>query len=151
MRGRAGRDAHAPAQREDRIEHRTDRVRERPAVDHRDRRSDAAAAAEEAGPVGLDLGFPTTLAIDDGEMRSPDFRLGRRSPPARRQDGAYFGEIFGLDEQLGERRMRDVGGLRRQHELGIGRDLDLAHAAAVSSRSRRGGPRHRLRPRRAPP
>ena len=75
-------------------------------------------------------GSPTRLALDDGEMRRPDFRLARRAPPPRRQDGADVGEIFGLDEQLREGRMRDVGGLRRQHEFGVGRDLDLARAAA---------------------
>ena len=52
------------------------------------------------------------------------------APPPRRQNGADVGQIFGLDEQLGKGRMRDVGGLGRQHELGIGRDLDLPHPAA---------------------
>ena len=43
---------------------------------------------------------------------------------------ADVGEILGLDEQLGEGRMGDVGGLRRQRQFGIGGDLDLARAGA---------------------
>ena len=88
------------------------------------------AAAEETGPVGLDLGLSHGATIDDGEMCGPDFRLARRAPSPRRQDGADVGPIFGLDEQLGKGRMRDVGSLGRQHELGVGRDVDLPRAAA---------------------
>ncbi len=128
---RAGRDPHAAAQGEDRIEHGADRVRQRPAVDHRDRRSDAVAAAEEAGPVGLDLRLSHGLAIDDGQMRRPDFRLARRraaaaSPGWRPTSARYSVSTNSFDEG----RMRDVVGLRRQHQLGIGGDVDLARPAA---------------------
>ena len=123
--------AHAAAQGEDRIEHGADRVGERPAVDHRDRRSDAVAAAEEAGPVGLHLRLPHGLAIDDGEMRGPDFRLARRAPPPRRQDGARRRR----DTRSRRTASKKAGcatsaAWRRQHELGIGGDVDLARAVA---------------------
>src|ERR1700687_6284271 len=52
---RTGCDSHAPPQGEYRIEHGTDGVRERPTVDRRDCRSDAAAATEESGPIGFHL------------------------------------------------------------------------------------------------
>ena len=93
-------------------------------------RSDAAAAAEEPSPVGFHLRLSHGAAIDDGEVRGPDFGLARRSPSPRRQNGADVGQIFGFDEQLGKGWMRDVGSLGRQHELGIGGDVDLPHAAA---------------------
>ena len=95
---RAGPNPQAPAQGEDRIEHGADRVRERPAVDRRDRRSYTAAAAEEPSPIGFHLGLSHGAAIDDSEMCSPDFWLARGSPSPRRQNGADFSPIFGFDE-----------------------------------------------------
>ena len=40
-----------------------------------------AAAAEEPGPVGLDLRFAHGLAFDDGKMGGPDFGFAGRAPP----------------------------------------------------------------------
>ena len=128
--GGAGRDAHTAAQCEDRIEHRADGVGQRPTIGHRDRRMDAVAAAEEAGPIGFHLRLPHRLAIHDGQMRRPDLLLSRRAPPPRCQQSALGGEIFGGDEQLHEGGMRDVVGLRRQHQFGIGCHVDLAHPVA---------------------
>jgi len=89
------------------------------------------AAAEEAGPVGFDFRPAHDFAaVDDGEMGGPDFRLRRRPSSPCREDGADLREILGLDEQLGKGRMRDIGGLRRQHQLGIGGELDLPRAGA---------------------
>ena len=130
MNDRAGRDPHTAAQGKDWIEHNADRVRERPTIDHRDRPSDAIAASEETGPVGLDLLLTDGFTVDDGEMSSPDFVLCRPTPSAGRQDGTDVGEIFGLYEQLGKRRMRIVGGLACQHQLGIGGDIDLSRGGA---------------------
>ena len=79
--GRAGREADPAAEAEDRVEHRADGVRQRTSVDHRDRRADRAAAAEEAGSVGL--------VLDD--RRRPAPRRPRRAPPrsaARRSTAA---------------------------------------------------------------
>ena len=86
------------------------------------------AAAEETRAVGFDFRLADGLAIDDGEMRRPDFRFGgtRRRRVAR--SAPTSAKIFGLDEQLGEGRMRDVRRLRRQHQFGVGGDLDLARA-----------------------
>ena len=108
---RTGCDSHAPAQGEDRVKHGTHRVRERPTVDHCNRRSDAAAAVDEPGPIGFHLRLSHGAAVVDSEVSSPDFRLSRRTPSPRRQNGADFGQILSLDEQLGKGRMRHVGGL----------------------------------------
>ena len=48
------------------------------------------------------------------------------------------GDELGLHEQVLEGRMRDVGGLRRQDDLGVRRQLDLAAARAeIGQRHRR--------------
>ena len=126
----ARRHPHATTQREDGIEDGADGVRKRPAVHHRDRRPDVAAAAEEAGAVGFDLRLAHRLAFDDGEVRRPDLGLAGRATTPRREDGAVPGEILGLHEELGEGRVRRVGGGRREHEFGVRRELDVPRAAA---------------------
>ena len=131
MHDRAGRDPHAAAQGEDRIEHGADRVRERPAVDHRDRPFGRCGRGRGTGPCrSPPRAFPRRSPSTTARCAAQISWLARRAPSPRRQDGADVGEIFGLDEQLRKGRMRDVGGLGRQHELGIGRDVDLAHAGA---------------------
>ena len=130
-RSGAGRDPHAPAQGEDRVENRADRVGKRPAVDHRDRRADAVATAEEAGPVGFNLRLAHRLAVDYRQMRRP--RSPVRSASRRRRVATIApssARYSVCDEQLRKGRMGDVVRLRRQHQFGIGGDLDLAHAAA---------------------
>ena len=91
---------------------------------------DGVAAAEESRPVRFEFRRADGFAVDDRQMRGPDFRVARRPLSPRRQDRADVGEIFRLDEQLGEGRMRDVGALGREHEFGIGGDLDVARAAS---------------------
>jgi len=55
----ARRHDHAAAQGEDRIKHGADGIGQRSRVQHRKRRVDVAAPAEEARPVGFELGLPT--------------------------------------------------------------------------------------------
>ena len=69
---------HMAPQRENGIQHGADGVGERPSVHRRDRRPDVAPAADETGPVGLDLGFSHRLALDHGKMGRPDLGFGRR-------------------------------------------------------------------------
>ena len=63
-------------------------------------------------------------------MRRPNFgfRGGPLSP--RRKDRAEIGMILGLDEQLREGGMRDIGALWPQCEFGIRRDLDVARSTS---------------------
>ena len=63
-------------------------------------------------------------------MRRPDFRIAGSASTPRSEDCADTGQTLGLDEQLGERRMREIGGLRAQHNLGVRGHLDFADLAA---------------------
>ncbi len=75
-------------------------------------------------------GFPTASPSTIGHMRRPDFPVGRRALPPRCQKGCLPGKILGGDEQLHEGRMGNIVSLRRQHEFGVGRHVDLAHPVA---------------------
>ena len=131
VHGRARRHPHALPQHEHRVEDRADRIGQSPAIQHRDGPPDPAPAAEKPGSVGLDLRLAERLAFNDCMMGRPDLRLGGRAPPPGCQDGALLGDIFGLHEELRERRMRRVGCGERERQLAIGRDLDVAHAVAA--------------------
>ena len=126
----ARRNIDAAAQGENRIEHGADRIGQGPRVPHRKRRADAVPPAEEARPVGFELGLADGFAVGDAQMRGPYFRLRRRSLSSRGEDRARVDEIFGFDEQLREGGMSDIGALRTESEFGIGGDLDFARAAA---------------------
>ena len=84
-----------------------------------------------ARPVGFDFGLADGFAIDDGELASPDFRLGGVAPAPRGEKRADIGQKFGLDEEFGKGGMRDIRRLRREDQFGIGGDFDFAHARAV--------------------
>ncbi|MNC89845.1 hypothetical protein D3C83_58470 [compost metagenome] len=73
----ARRNPYAAAQREHRIENGAGGIGKRPAIHHRDRLPDLAAAAEEAGAVGFDLGFSHRFSLDYGKMRGPNSGLAR--------------------------------------------------------------------------
>ena len=123
---RPGASVHPAAEAEDRVEHGADRVRQRAPVDHRDGRPDRPAAAEEAGAIRLVLDDAAGLSLDRRDVGGPDRPLVARSRPAGRQQRADLGRELGLHEQVLERRVGDVGRLRRQHDLGVRRQLDLA-------------------------
>ena len=127
---RPSRHANTPAQREDRIEHGSDRIGQRPSVHDRDRRANALSAAQEARPVGFELRPADRFSIGDAQMRRPKFGFRRSPLSPRRKDRAEVLEIFGLDEQLGEGRMGDIGALWPQSKFGVGCDLDVARPAS---------------------
>ena len=118
-------------QREDRVEHRADAVRQRPVVGQRRRRPDVPVAADEAHPVGLVLDGPDPLALDHREVGHPHARLVRRPRPPRRDQRVERVEMAGLHEHLGEGGVRVVGRRGRQHDLGVRRQLDLARASTA--------------------
>ena len=70
--GLARLDDDSAAQTEDRVEHGAGGVRQRTSVDDGGRRADRAAAAEEAGPVGLELDDPVAVVLDGRQVRRPD-------------------------------------------------------------------------------
>ena len=127
----AGRDHHASSEREDRIEHGPDRVRQRSAVRDAGRRADRPAPADEASPVRLVLRIVDDVALHDGEMGGEHLRLAVRARTARGDERTELGDMLGLHEHFGERRMRGVGGRRRQNQLGVGREFDLARLASA--------------------
>ena len=69
---------------------------------------------------------PAHLPLDRRDVGRPDRLLVAGSWPARRQERPDVGGELGLHEQVLEGRMRHVGRLRREHDLGVGRQLDLA-------------------------
>ena len=115
---------------------RPDRARCRPCWTAGGRRSPRSAGrtswprprnrARSVSTSGLPTASPSTIARCAAQISGSR----RRAPPPRRQDGAQLGEILGRDEQLREGRMRDVVGLRRQHQFGIGGHVDLARPVA---------------------
>ena len=122
----AGPEAHATSEAHDRIEHGARGVRQGPAVDHRHRGADASSAPEESRAVRLELSASAGLALHQNNVGRPDRRLLGRSDSTGREKGLEPGQRFRLDEELGERRMRGVGGRRCQDELGIGCQLELS-------------------------
>ena len=126
----AGREADAAPQAEDRIEHGARGVGQRPAVDHRHRRADAAAAAEESRRGRSRTERRRRLALDGDDVGRPDGGSSADRGAAGRQERPELRHELGLDEEVGERRVRGVGGRRRQHELGVGRQLELARLRA---------------------
>ena len=65
------------------------------------------------------------LAFHDGEVGSPNSRFLVRARPACCDECAVLGKMLGLDEHLGESRMRVVGSGRSQDQLGVGCELDF--------------------------
>ena len=131
----ARRQPDALAQRADRVEHGAGRARQRAAVEH-DRVGRRAAAADEARPIGLPFDRAAQARAVDAEHVEADERrfVGRARPAAEQQAGALRIEL-GLDEQLAERRVREVVLGTRQHDLGVAGHLDLARLrAAVGDR-----------------
>ena len=114
-----GRETEAAAQAEDRIQDRAHGVRQWPAVVDRDRRPDRLAAADEAGPVRLVLDRPCRAVLDRQDVARPQRRIGRRSLPARREQGSDLGDELRLHEEVLEGGMGDVGGLGRERDLRV--------------------------------
>ena len=132
-----GATAHAAAQREDRVEHRARRCST--AAGRRAWRAARAGCGprpmKRARSVSI-LRVAGDLAFDHGEMRGPDLAArsasaGAASRAARRTRGRYsvWTNIF---EKAGCA-LSAAGG--RQHELGIGCQLDLARRGGRCSRS----------------
>ncbi len=123
-------ESHAAREAEDRVEHRSDRSGREWIARQCRGGARLPAASDEGGAIRLEAPGPDGVALDDGEMRSPGARFMWRAPAACRQQRADRRQVLGLHEELGEGRMRLVGGARRQHEFRIRRDFDRAHAIA---------------------
>ena len=125
-RGPAGGQAHAAPQARDRVEHRARRVGQRAPVLDRAGVADAAAAPQEPRAVGLVLRRADGLSLDRRHVRDPDRLFVLRARPPRGEDRFEMGHELRLDEEVGERGMGPVGGRRRERQLRVRRDFDLA-------------------------
>ena len=124
----AGREPDALAQADDGIQDDPGRARQRIAVE-RERILGAAAAPEEARPVGLPLERPLGPALERQDVDRPDRRLVA-ARPAVAQERPALGQELGLDEELGEGRVGQVVGRRGEHDLGVAGHLELARPVA---------------------
>ena len=107
------------------IQNRSRRVRKRLPADHRERRSNPAAAAQKSCPVALVLQIAVRLPLDRGQMGEPDLGLDCRTRSPCGQQGPELGDELRFYEQVRECGVGLVRALRSQHDLGIGRDIDL--------------------------
>jgi hypothetical protein len=122
---RAGCKSNALAQRGNRIQNRSGRSRQRPAVE-RSRRRRRSAAAEEARAVGFPFDRPGQPAIDRQHMKRPGLCFVGGARPATEQQTRALMIVLGFDEQLRKRRMREVVVGSGQHDLGVAGDFDFA-------------------------
>ena len=113
----------ATANRGHRIEHRSGTSREWPVIVQCLRISGAAAATDEAHAIGLVRDRVACRARCGQEVKHPRRRLVESARTARAQDRLALVQDLGFHEQLAEGRMRSVGGRRREHDLGIARDI----------------------------
>ena len=122
---------HEPAaDRDDRIEDRPCRARERRMV-HRDRICDGATTTDERRARGLVAGLPVRGAVHRHHVHHPRRALGAGPRATRAQDALVRRHELGLDEQVRERRVRCIGARLGQHHLGVARQLDRAPGAAA--------------------
>ena len=125
---RAGRHAHAAAQREHGIEDRADRVGQPPSALHADRPADFVAAAKESRAIGLELERPCQLALDDGLVGDPDGGLRRRALASRCQQCAVARDEFRLHEQFREGGVGCVRRRRRERQFGARGHVQIVSA-----------------------
>ena len=85
-----------------------------------------SVARQEFAAVGLVLNVADGIAIDDAQMCGPDGLVGWTARTARRQQRAVLAQIFGLDEKLGEGRMRVIVDGSGEGQLHIRGDFKLA-------------------------
>ena len=94
------------------------------------RHRDLAQAPDEARAIGFKLGAATDAAARRKHVHEIPARLVAAGP-ARAENGVAIGKQRGLDEEVAEGRVREVPAFRRQHDLGVAGQLDLAHGGAA--------------------
>jgi ribosomal protein L18 len=91
----------------------------------------AAAAADEAGAVGLEGRLVGLGARRGQQVEHPGHLFARRARTPRAEDRLALGQDFGLHEQVAEGAVRKVGIQRRQHHFRVARHLDAAAAGRL--------------------
>src|SRR4051812_43979003 len=120
--GRAGWQTDPLAKTQDRIEHVTGGTGECAAVERR-RPFGAASAAEEPASIRLVLHLPLAAALEAEDVHHPRSRVATVSRTAAAQEGKRIRQVLRLDEQLAERRMREILGRRSEHRLDVAGDV----------------------------
>jgi hypothetical protein len=115
--------------RDDRVEHRALRAGKLPGIEHRARRDERASAPDELQAIRLVGDLGGIRAVDRHQVEHPRRRLVQRARPARAQDGVALGDDLGLHEEIGEGRVKRVGGRRREDDFGVAGDLERAPRA----------------------
>ena len=122
--------ADALPQAEDRIEHEAGGARQRPAVE-RDGILERAAAADEARAIGFPFERTVRPSFEAQHVHRPGAGIARVARAAMADQRAALGQELGFDEQLAERRMREIIARLRQRHFDVAGDVDLADAIAV--------------------
>ncbi|MCY1536535.1 hypothetical protein D9M68_719950 [compost metagenome] len=130
-RAASGRNPHALPEREDRVEHGTDRIRERQSGCDDRARGGRTAVFEKPRPVGLILRIGDKIAFHHAEVGRPHGWFRGRAKAACCGQRAGFRQVSGLDEHPGEGRMRVIGRARSERQFGVGSQFDFTWAASV--------------------
>ena len=118
------------AQAEYRIEHIADRVGQGAAIHHRNWVSQRLSAPDKAGPVGLVL-KPVAVLARGHHMSYPDCRVAGLTRVSLRDKAAHFGQILGLDKQVGKGGMRNIRRKGGKYDLSIRGDFDFPRMYSV--------------------
>ena len=93
--------------------------------------SHSAPASDEGGPVALVLRGPEGVAAHADAVDDPRTERAGSAGTTRSQQRVMLWAKFGLDKQVGEGRMRLVGGGRGQHHLAVARHFQFTRRGGV--------------------
>ena len=128
--GAAGRKANRLAEADDRIEDGAGRVRERAAAADGDGIGEGAAPSDEPRAVGLVFGCGTDAAAAAEHMNQVH-AVGPGPGAARAEQRVPLGHGRRFDEEIAERRVGEVGGARREDDLGVAGQIEAARPMTV--------------------
>ena len=120
----------ALAQAEDRIEHESGCSGQCSTIEG-DRVLGGAAAADEAGAIGLPFDRPVRAAFEAEDVDGPGARIAAIARAAMTDQRAPVRQEFGLDEKFSKCRVREVVARLRQRHFDVTGDVDFAHPLAV--------------------
>ena len=112
-------------QREDRIEHRSSGARKRARRRQDERVPHRAATPDETGTIGFAAHRADTIAAGVHHVHAPEPRVLGHARPARGRDRRTPLVPLRLHEEVGERGVCEIRGLRRHRDFTVTRELDL--------------------------
>ena len=126
-----GREVQGDPQAHDGIEHRADRPRERCALQEGTGAGYVPTPTDEAHAIGLVLDGACFEVLEREPVDEPQGFLASAAGTPPRHQGPLPGHLLGFYEELGEGRVCGILRLRREHHLGIARDLDAPRDRSV--------------------